>query len=55
MELETYNAAVDSIMCTTFKYNGVVSKIVRHEYTNWQRQTDPLELRRQYVNVSNFA
>jgi hypothetical protein len=53
IDMQTFNAAVDSFVTKSFKFETVVSEIVRHEYTVWQHQPDPIELRDQYVKVSN--
>ena len=56
MQLETYNAAVDSLVTSMFGYDRSISEIVRHAYTNWQSVSvaDPIELRHQFINVSIF-
>jgi len=52
MKPEAYNEAVNSLVTSMFNFDQSIFEIVRHEYTNWQSQTDPIELRRQYINVS---
>lgn len=56
MQHETYKAVVDSLVISMFGYDRSISEIVRHVYTNWQSVNveDPIELRNQFINVSNF-
>lgn len=51
IEPSTFEAAVEHVMRSCFGYNKAISLIVQHEYTNWSQQDDPVELRRQYINV----
>lgn len=51
MEPNTFESAVEHVMKSCFGYDRMVSKIVQHEYTNWRQRDDPVELRRQYINV----